>query len=136
MAQKFFSEGWTKAAHPLERAVTDKSFALLKNPEQFSHVLAFEVSDHPGVESYLQFEAGRSVAWTPTPFAEDQVWARFVATLADWRACAEGKASASSQVMAGKVKITKGDLMEAVANAAALDLLVRLFGDVDTDWDL
>lgn len=136
MSEKLFSESWTKAAHEVERAVTDQSYALLKNPETFSHVMAFEVSDRPGVASYIQFDAGRSVTWTPTPFPEEQVWGRFVGALDDWRVCAEGKASASTQIMGGKIKIAKGDLMEAFAQAPALDLLVRLFGDVDTDWDV
>jgi putative sterol carrier protein len=136
MSEKFFSENWLKAAHDAERAVTDESYKLIKNPETFSHVLAFEVADHPGIASYLRFEAGRSVAWTATPVSEGDVWARFVGKLDDWRACAEGKASASTQVMSGKIKITKGDMMEAFANAPALDLLARLFGEVDTDWDI
>jgi hypothetical protein len=136
MSEKFFSESWLKAAHDAERAVTDESYKLIKNPETFTHVLAFEVSDHPGIASYLRFEAGRSVAWTAAPVPEDDVWARFVGKLADWRACAEGKASASTQVMGGNIKITKGDMMEAFANAPALDLLARLFGEVDTDWDI
>jgi putative sterol carrier protein len=136
MAEKFFSESWLKAAHEAERAVTEESRKLIKDPDTFTHVLAFEVADHPGVNSYLRFEAGRSVAWTATPVPEDDVWARFVGSLDAWRACAEGKASASTQVMGGKIKITKGDMMEAFANAPALDMLARLFGEVDTDWDI
>ena len=136
MSEKFFSESWLKAAHEAERAVTDQSYKLIKDPETFTHVLAFEVADRPGLASYLRFVAGRSVEWTTTPAPEDDVWARFVGDLDAWRACAEGKASASTQVMAGKIKITKGDMMDAFANAPALDLLARLFGEVDTDWDV
>jgi hypothetical protein len=136
MAEKFFSDSWLKAAHDAERAVTDKSYALLKNPETFSHVLAFEIADRPGVASYLEFKNGRSVSWTTTAPPEEQIWARFVGNLDDVRLCADGKASASTQVMAGKIKVAKGDMMEAFANAPALDLLLRLFGEVDTDWDI
>ena len=136
MSEKFFSESWLKAAHEAERAVTDQSYKLIKNPETFTHVLAFEVSDHPGVASYLRFVNGRSVAWTADATPEEDVWARFAGNLNEWRACAEGKASASTQVMGGKLKITKGDMREAFANAPALDLLARLFGEVDTDWDI
>lgn len=136
MAEKFFSENWLKEAHELERAVTDESYKLLKNPETFSHVLVFEVADHPGVSSSLQFEAGRSVAWTASSVPDDQAWARLVGNLEDWRSCAEGRTSASTQVMSGRIKIAKGDMMDAFANAPALDMLARLFGNVDTDWNL
>ena len=136
MAEKFFSDSWLKAAHEAERAVTEQSYALLKDPETFSHVMTFEISDRPGLASFIEFKNGRSVSWTSTPVPEDQVWGRFVGKLEDWRLCAEGKASASTQIMAGKIKIAKGDMMAAFANAPALDMLVRLFGDVDTDWDV
>ncbi len=136
MSEKFFSEDWLKLAHERERAVTDQSYALMRDPETFTHVMAFEVTDRPGVASYIEFVNGRSVAWTTTPYAEEDVWGRFAGPLEAWRMCAEGKASASTQIMSGKIKIAKGDLMESFAQAPALDLLVRLFGDVDTDWDV
>ena len=136
MSEKFFSEGWLKLAHEAERAVTDQSYALMKDPETFTHVMTFEISDRPGVSSSIQFTSGRSVTWTVTPFPEEQVWGRFIGPLEAWRACAEGKASASTQIMSGKIKIAKGDLMEAFAQAPALDLLVRIFGEIDTDWDV
>src|SRR5690348_2152822 len=107
MAEKFFSEGWLKLAHEAERAVTDESYALMKGPETFTHVMTFEISDHPEVSSSIQFVAGRSTTWRTEPFPEDEVWGRFVGPLEAWQACAEGKASASTQIMSGKIKIAK-----------------------------
>jgi hypothetical protein len=137
MADKFFSQAWTDQALKAERAAADVIYKRLRDAKTFSHVLALEVTDRPGLVTHIQYAEGRSVTWTATElFAEDTVWSRFTANLSDWRAAAEGKAKASNLVMAGKVKLVKGAMKDALANAQAFDRLVETFGEIDTDWDV
>jgi putative sterol carrier protein len=137
MAGKFFSQAWTDQALKAEKAAADDIFKRLKNPKTFSHVIALEVTDRPGLVTHIQYAEGRSVTWTATElFAEGTVWSRFTANLSDWRAAAEGKAKASNLVMAGKFKLVKGAMKDALENAPAFDRLVQTFGEVDTDWDV
>ncbi|WP_201359046.1 SCP2 sterol-binding domain-containing protein [Mycobacterium paraintracellulare] len=136
MAQKFFSAEWAKDALEVERAASDQIYKRFKNPAGFTHVLALEVADHPGVVTHIQYDQGRSVTWTTDLFDEDQVWARFSANLDAWRAAAEGKAKASNLVMAGRIKLTKGAMKDALENAAPFDRLVQTFGGVETNWEI
>jgi putative sterol carrier protein len=137
MAEKFFTEGWVTSALVAEQAAGDDIYKRFKRPAEFTHVLVLEVSDHPELKTHLEYRQGRSVKWTATElFPEDQVWARFTANLGDWRSAAEGKAKASNLVMAGKIKLTKGTMKDALENAAPFDRLVQSFGEVDTDWDV
>jgi putative sterol carrier protein len=137
MAEKFFSQSWAEQALKVEREAGDEIFKRFKNPAAFTHVLALEVTDHPGVVTHIEYCEGRSVLWTATDlFDEDNVWARFTAKLDDWHAAADGKAKASNLVMAGKIKLTKGAMKDALEHAAPFDRLVQTFGGVDTDWDI
>lgn len=137
MAEKFFSQAWVDKALEVERSAGDETYRRFKDGAAFTHVLALEVTDHPGVVTHIRYVAGRSEVWTATNlFSEDDVWARFTADLEHWRAGAEGKAKASSLVMGGKIKLTKGAMKDLVENAAAFDGLVQAFGGVDTAWDI
>ena len=136
MSNKFFSEAWVNEAHKVEQQIGDRLLKAFKNPATFDHVLAFEVADHPTLTTHLEYVGGRSVAWTATDlFPEDQVWARFRANLEHWREAAEGKTPAANLIMAGKMRLTKGTMKAAVENAEPLNILVRSFGEVDTDWE-
>ena len=137
MTEKFFSQAWADQALKVEREASDEIYKRFKNPKAFTHVLALEVTDHPGVVTHIQYSEGRSVLWTATDlFNEDDVWARFTANLEHWRAAAEGNAKASNLVMAGKIKLTKGAMKDAVEHSAPFDRLVQTFGGVETDWDI
>ena len=135
MAEKFFTEEWVAAALVAERAAGDDIYKRFKRPADFTHVIALEVIDHPELKTHLEYREGRSVRWIATDlFPEDQVWGRFAANLVDWRTAAEGKAKASNLVMAGKIKLVKGQMKDALETAQAFDRLVQSFGEVDTDW--
>lgn len=137
MAEKFFTPGWCVQARKAEQAAADEIIKRFKNPPTFTHVLALEVADHPELITHLEYREGRSVVWTTDSlFREDDVWARFTAPLDVWRQAAEGKAKASNLVMAGKIKLVKGAMKDALENAAPFDRLVQCFGAVDTDWDV
>jgi hypothetical protein len=136
MSEKFFSEAWTQEALKVERAAADDIYKRFKDPNSKTMVLAMSVADRPGVATNIEYVAGRSKAWSSQPFDEDRVWARFSADLDVWRSAAEGNAKASNLVMAGKIKLVKGELNEAVDNARAFDRLVETFGEVDTDWEI
>jgi putative sterol carrier protein len=136
MAEKFFSDGWCATALAAESAASTEIMKRLKKPSEFTHVLALEVSDRPGLETQLRYEQGRCVAWGPKLCAEDEVWARFSASLENWHKAGTGQAKASNLVMAGKMKLTKGAMKDAVENAAPFDRLVQCFTVVDTDWDV
>ena len=70
----------------------------------------------------------------PREATEEQVWARFTGNLEEWRAGAEGQAKAGNLVMAGRLKLTKGAMKDALENAAPFDRPVQCFGVVPTDW--
>jgi hypothetical protein len=38
--------------------------------------------------------------------------------------------------MAGKMKLTKGRMKDALENAAPVDRLIQCFTAIDTDWDV
>jgi hypothetical protein len=38
--------------------------------------------------------------------------------------------------MAGKVRLTRGTMKNAIENARALNVLVGAWGDLPTDWDV
>ncbi|HEX3829340.1 MAG TPA: hypothetical protein VHV82_18920 [Sporichthyaceae bacterium] len=78
---KFFCEEWCKHALVAENAATGEIIKRFKKPAEFNHVLALEVSDRPGVISHLKYEQGRCVAWTADLHPEEEVWARFTASL-------------------------------------------------------
>jgi putative sterol carrier protein len=136
MAAKFFSEDWCKHALVAEHAASKEIIKRFKKPAEFSHVLALEVADRPGVISHLKYEQGRCVAWTADLYPEAEVWARFTASLEAWQKAAAGEAKASNLVMAGKMKLTKGTMRDALENAAPFDRLIQCFTAVDTDWDV
>jgi hypothetical protein len=136
MAVPFFSAPWCDEALVAENAATNEIYKRFRKPAEFTHVLALEVTDHPGLVSHVEYVAGRAVAWTSGPHDEDKVWARFSGTLDAWRTAADGEAKASNLVMAGKLKLTKGAMKDALENAAPFDRLVQCFGAVATDWNV
>ena len=136
MAERFFSDDWCALALKAENAASAEIMKRFKKASEFSHVLALTVSDRPGVEAHIKYEEGRAVAWGPGLYAEDEVWARFTASLENWQKAGTGQAKASNLVMSGKMKLTKGAMKDALENAAPFDRLVQCFTTVDTDWDL
>lgn len=136
VSAKFFSEQWCEHALEAARAAGDQIYKRFRRPAEFTHVLALEVRDHPDLATQVKYVEGRCTAWSTKLVDEDEVWARFTANLADWRTAAEGNAKASNLVMAGKIKLVKGAMKDAVEHAAPFDGLVATFGAVDTDWDI
>ena len=134
MSHSFFSPAWCAQALRAENDATAEIYKRFRKPTEFTHVLALEVADRPGLVSHIEYKEGRAVAWTAGSYPEEQVWARFIGNLEDWRAGAEGQAKASNLVMAGRLKLTKGAMKDALENAAPFDRLVQCFGVVPTDW--
>jgi hypothetical protein len=136
MAFQFFSEAWCDEALKAERAAAPDIYKRFKKPAEFTHVLALEVADRPDLITHVEYVEGRSTVWTTRLFDEDRIWARFTANLEAWRTAAEGGAKASNLVMAGRMKLTKGGMKDALENAAPFDRLVQCFGAVPTAWDV
>src|ERR1700761_1570598 len=116
MAEKFFSHRWCAQALEAENAASTEIMKRLRKPAEFSHVLALEIADRPGLETHLRYQQGRCVEWAPKLCSEVEVWARFSASLENWQKAATGQAKASNLVMAGKMKLTKGAMKDAVEN--------------------
>jgi hypothetical protein len=134
---KFFSEEWCQFALKAEQAESTRIMKALKKPHTFTHVLAFEVADRPALKCHVKYEAGRTTVWTATDlFDEAEVWARFRADLEHYQEAASGRTPAANLVMAGKMRLVKGTMKDAVENAQSLTLLVRCWGNVPTDWDV
>ena len=134
---KFFSEEWCRLATEAERAASARIMKALKHPRTFTHVLAFEVADRPGVLSHVKYEEGRLTAWTSTDlFEETEVWARFHANKEHYEQAANGTVPAANLVMGGKMRLLKGTMKDAVENAQAITLFLRSWGNVPTDWDV
>jgi putative sterol carrier protein len=136
MAEKIFSEEWCKLAMAAENEASPEIIKRFKRPTEFTHVFALEVGDRPGVQVHLKYEEGHCVALTSELFPEDEVWARFTASLETWQKAVSGGAKPSNLVMAGKMKLTKGAMKDALENAAPFDRLVQSFGEVDTDFEI
>jgi hypothetical protein len=136
MTAKLFSPEWCAQALVAENAASAEITSLFKDASAFTHVLAFEVSDRPDVVSHLRYEGGKCVAWTADLYPEDEVWARFSAQLVHWQNAAAASPVASKLVMIGKMKLSKGALKDAIANAKAFDRIVQCFSAVDTDWQV
>ncbi len=64
------------------------------------------------------------------------MWARFSASLDAWQTAAAGEAKASNLVMAGKMRLTKGAMKDALENAAPFDRLVQCLTTIETDWNV
>jgi putative sterol carrier protein len=134
---KFFSEEWCREALKLEEAHNPEMRKTLKNPDTFSHVLGFEVADRPGVIVHGQYVEGRPAVWTSENlFPDDQIWAAFRANLEHFQEAVSGKTPAASLVMGGKIRLVRGSMKDAIENAQPLNLLMRLWGTVPTDWDI
>ena len=136
MPEKFFSADWVREALVAERKAGDEIYKRFKKPQTFTHILAFAVEDRPNLSTYLDYVEGRSRNWSVGPIDETWVWARFAAPLDVWRSAAEGRAKASNLVIARKIRLVKGGLMDAFETAQPFNLLVKSWGDVDTDWDV
>jgi hypothetical protein len=131
---KFFSDDWCAAA--LSCRDGDGERKVTKNPDSFTHVLAFEVTDRPELVTHMQYVAGHAVKFSATDLVEeDQVWARFKAKAEHFREAVEGRTPAANLVMRGSMRLVKGSMKDAIANAEALNVIVRNWGKVPTDWD-
>jgi hypothetical protein len=135
---KFFSDEWCAAAvaaHHGDLAV--RQAKALKDPANFNRILAFGVTDRPGLISHVEVVAGRVVNWSATNlYPEDQIFASFQGKVEHFREGAEGKTPAANLVMGGKVRLVKGTMKEAIENARALNVLIGAWGDLPTDWDV
>ena len=131
---KFFSDEWCAAA--LANRDGDGERKATKDPDTFTHVLAFEVTDRPELVTHLQYAAGNAVKFSASDLVEeDQVWARFKAKAEHFREAAEGRTPAANLVMRGSMRLAKGAMKDAIENAEALNVIVRNWGNVPTDWD-
>jgi hypothetical protein len=135
---KFFSDEWcgaAAAAHHGDLAVRQSK--ALKDPVNFTHVIAFGVTDRPDLISHVQIVGGRVVSWSATNlYPEDEVWVRFQGKVEHFRDAAEGRTPAANLVMGGKVRLAKGTMKDAIENAKALNVLIGAWGDLPTDWDV
>lgn len=133
---KLFSQEWCDDALRAVTATADSDdvFRLLKDGATFTHVLAFECTDHKELICHLEYVQGRVRSCTPGSFDESDVWARFKGTVAAWREAIEGGTPGSHLLMAAKLKLTKGRMKDAIENADAFNRLLRCLGGVATDW--
>lgn len=135
---KFFSDEWcaaAAAAHVGDFALRQRK--ALKDPANFNHVIAFQVTDRPDLITHVQILDGRVVSWSATNLhPEDEVWVRFQGKIDHFREAAEGKTPAANLVMGGKVRLLKGTMKDAIENAQALNILIGAWGDVPTNWDV
>lgn len=135
---KFFSEEWcaaAAAAHTGDLAV--RQAKALRDPANTNFVIAFGVVDRPDLVTHCEIIGGHVKSWTATQlFPEDQIFARFVATIEQFRDAAEGRTPAANFVMAGKIRLQKGTMRDAIENARALNVLIGAWGDLPTDWDV
>lgn len=138
---KFFSEEWCAAAlaaHEGELAAREAK--AVKDPANFDHIIAFEVTDRPDLVTHLEYVGARAASWRSADaanlFDEDRVWARFRGKAEHFREAAEGKTPAANLVMAGKVRLVKGAMKDAIENAQALNIILRAWGDLPTGWDV
>ena len=134
MTTPFFSQNWcaSAAVEANNSAAMRKGF---KNPAEFNHLMALVVVDRDGLTTEVQFKDGRVASWTPAKPRPDDMWAILAADAATWRSAAEGASNASKLLMAGQIKLRKGPIGAAIANAEALDEFVKSWGSVTTDWD-
>jgi hypothetical protein len=135
---KFFSDEWcaaAAAAHHGDLAV--RQAKALRDPAKANFILAFGVVDRPDLISQVEIVAGHVKSWSATNlYPEDQIFARFIATLEQFRDAAEGRTPAANLVMGGKVRLTKGTMKNAIENARAMNVLIGAWGDLPTDWDV
>lgn len=134
---KFFSEEWCAEATRVEQIRSDEVVKTFKNPAKFNHVLAFAVADRPGVFAQAEYVEGRLKAWTSgSLYSDDEVWSSFRANLEHYQEATSGKTEPTKLFMGGKIRLVKGTMKDAMENAKALDLLMKIWGTVPTDWDI
>jgi putative sterol carrier protein len=134
---KFFSEEWCQEALKSEQALPDKVLKEFKNAPKFTHIMGFEVTDRPGVAVQGDYIKGRVQSWTSKNLLpQEQLWALFKGKLENYREAVTGKTPAVNLVMSGKIRLAKGTMKDALENAKGLDILLRHWGTVPTDWDI
>jgi len=136
---KFFSEEWCDAALAAHvGALAEAEAKAVKDPANFNRVIAFEIADRPDLVTHLEYAGGRAVSWRSATnlFDEDRVCACFRGKVEHFREAAEGKTPAANLVMGGKVRLAKGSMKDAIENAKALNIIIRAWGDLPTDWDV
>jgi hypothetical protein len=134
---KFFSEPWCQEALRSERVLSEEMVKVFRDPAKFNHVMAFEVTDRPGVAVQGKYVEARIQWWTAENLLpEDEVWAVFKGKLEHYRQAVADGTAAASLVMTGKLRLAKGSMIDAVKNAKAMNALMRHWGTVPTDWDI
>ena len=135
---KFFSDEWCAAALAAHHGeLAERQIKAVKDPANFNHLIVFEVTDRPDLVTELQYTGGRAVSWSAAnDHGEDQAWARFRGAIEHYREAADGTIAAAGLVMAGKLRLVKGSMRDAVENAQALNIIIRAWGDLPTDWNV
>jgi hypothetical protein len=134
---KFFSEDWCQVALKTEQALTEEMLREVKGFDKFSHIMAFEVADRPGVIVHGEYIEGHIQTWTAENlFPEDKVWVMFKGKLANFQEAVTGNSTTLSLVMKQKLRLVKGSMKDSIENAPAMDRLLRHWGTVPTDWDI
>lgn len=129
---KFFSPQWCVEMAQIANA-DDQMYRGLHDAKTFTNHMHFGLVERPEVAIHVDWEQGKIANAAPARYGESDLWAMLNAHPDTWRLCAEG-ASASTLLMAGKVKLAKGPMTAAIQNAKALDRFVNLWGRIPTDW--
>jgi hypothetical protein len=129
---RFFSPGWCAEAMYLANRSTDLPEGL-KDPGNFTLILAFECTDRPEVASWAQFVAGKVLTWEPGLPEATGAKAVLRAELDTWRSAAEDGEPGTTLLMAGRIKLrdTKNKI---TYNYAAFDSLLATWAQISTDW--
>ncbi|ABG99980.1 conserved hypothetical protein (plasmid) [Rhodococcus jostii RHA1] len=132
---KFFSREWCDAA--IEAVNANEAFrAGLKDPLTFTNKMEFGVLGRDGVASHLESKEGKIVSWTPRTFDESELWMVVNGSLETWQTAAAGDVAGEKLLMTGQIKLAKGPVSGAIENAAALNVFLRTWGEIPTDWDV
>lgn len=132
---KFFSQEWCDAA--LEAVNANEAFrAGLKDPSTFTNKMEFGVLGLDGVASHVESKEGRIVSWTPRKFDESELWIIINGSLNTFQTAAAGREGGEKLLMTGQIKLAKGPVSAAIENAEALNVFLRTWGEIPTDWDV
>lgn len=132
---KFFSPEWCNAAIAAINANPEFS-AGLKDPSTFTNKMEFGVIDREGLVSHVESVEGRVESWTPRTFDEGELWMIINASLKTWQTAAEGREGGEKLLMTGQIKLAKGPVAAVVENSEALNVFLRTWGEIPTDWDV
>lgn len=135
MSLVFLSAEWREEACTLINAnpAVRRGF---KDADSFTHLLACVCEDETSQVTYLSWREGVLVEWHDRVTNDDDTWLAIAASRTNWMTLATSGESASRYLLKRKLRLTKGSLASAMANAPALNEFIRTCAVIDTAWGL